>query len=37
MLDGCAKYWESRGYHFDPDLHTGAMMDLEVQTKRSLH
>jgi hypothetical protein len=25
-----AKYWESRGYHFDPTLYTPALMDQKV-------
>jgi len=25
-----AKYWESRGYHFNPDFYTAGMMDLKV-------
>ena len=26
-----AKYWESRGYHFDPKIYSALMMDQEVE------
>jgi hypothetical protein len=30
-----AKYWQSRGHHFNADFYTAAMMDLVVEQKRS--
>jgi Bacterial SH3 domain len=26
-----AKYWEGRGYHFDPNIYSALMMDQEVE------
>jgi hypothetical protein len=33
-----AQYWESRGYHFNPDFYIAYAMDMEVERmKRSQH